>query len=254
MHFWVGSFCGIIDRSSNKPAFPRRAIAATDIITLVEDIGNQIPDKSWMLYLLELFNKHQNIVIELNLICQFDNQNYFEAIFSGVNRYRFKDVLPIIGHSYLRQIILNSQKECISYLLEDRNTKQTERFDLRLDMGRKLSFAFEASNQFTGIEWWNKIGNFPYQIRYHAQISQLMYGLSDNDNDDNNNDPSDSESIVYIPYNTLMPNSEGSSLRYPISFYNPRIESGCICYNVKLGNCETGMKYVSSAKIDNNNN
>ncbi len=75
-----------------------------------------------------------------------------------------------------------------------------------------------------------------------------MYGLSDD------NDPSDSESIVYVPYNTLIPNSEGSNLRYPISFYNPRIESGCICYNVMPGNCESGMKYVSFAKNNNNNN
>lgn len=248
MHFWVGSFCGILDGSSNKPAFPRGAIAVTDVIALIEDVGNQIPDKSWMLYLLELFNKQQNIAIELNLICQFDSQNYFEAIFNGVNRYRFKEVLPILGHSYLRQIIMNSQKECISYLLQDRNTKQIERFDLRLNIGRELSFAFEASNQFTGIEWWNKIGNFPYQIRYDVQISQLMYGLSDN-----SNNPSDSEYMVYLPYNTLMPNSEGSSLRYPISFHNPRIESGCICYNVKPGICESGMKYISFAKNNNNN-
>jgi hypothetical protein len=249
LHFWVGSFCGILDSRSNKPVFPRGAIAVTDVIALVEDIGNQIPEKSWMLYLLELFNKQQNIAIELNLICQFDNQNYFEAIFNGVNRYRFKEVLPILGHSYLRQIIMNSQKEAISYILEDRNTKQTERFDLRLNIGKELSFAFEASNHFTGIEWWNKIGNFPYQIRYHVQISQLMYGLSDS-----NNNPSDSESIVYVPYNTLMPTSEGSNLWYPISFHDPRIESGCICYNVKLGNCESGMKYVSFAKNNNYNN
>ncbi|MFL6382215.1 MAG: hypothetical protein ACJ72S_13135 [Nitrososphaeraceae archaeon] len=250
MHFWVGSFCGILDGSSNKPAFPRRSIAIADVISLIEDMGNQIPDKSWMLYLLELFNKQQNIAIELNLICQFDNQNYFEAIFNGVNRYRFKEVLPILGHSYLRQIIMNSQKECISYLLEDKNTRQTERFDLRLSIGRELSFAFEASNHFTGIEWWNKMGNFPYQIRYHVQISQLMCGLSDN----YNNDPSDSESIIYFPYNTLMPNSEGSNMRYPISFNNPRTESGCICYNVKSGNCESGMKYVSFPKNSSSNN
>jgi hypothetical protein len=248
LHFWVGSFCGIFDHSIRKPAFPRRVVAVTDIMTLVEDAGNQIPDKSWMLYLLELFNKHQNIAVELNLICQFDNQNYFEAIFNGINRYRFKEVLPLLGHSYLRQIIMNSQMGCISYLLEDKNTKQKERFDLRLDIRRELSsFAFEASNQFTGIEWWNKIGNFPYPIRYHAQISQLMYGLRDD------NDPSDSESIVYLPYDTLIPNSEGSTLQYPISFHNPRIESGCICYDVKPGICESGMKYFSSAENSNNN-
>ena len=124
---------------SNKPAFPRGVIAVSDIITLIEDIGNQIPDKSWMLYLLEIFNK-QNIAIELNLICQFDNQDYFEAIFNGVNRYRFKEVLPILGHSYLRQIIMNSQKQSISYLLEDRNTKQTERFDLLFEQSEDNLF------------------------------------------------------------------------------------------------------------------
>ena len=197
-------------------------------------MGNQIPDKSWMLYLLEIFNK-QNIAIELNLICQFDNQDYFEAIFNGVNRYRFKDVLPILGHSYLRQIIMNSQKQSISYLLEDQNTKQTERFDLYLNNSDE--FVFEGQNHFTGIEWWNKIGNFPYPIRYHVEVSQLMYGVSDN--------PSDSESIIYGPYNTLMPNIEGSNIQYPISFHNTRIEDGCICYDVKPGSCKTGMKYLS---------
>lgn len=86
LHFWIGSYRGISDGGS-KPAFPRGVIAGTDIIGLIEDMGNHIPDKSWMLYLLELFN-NQSIAIELNLICQFDNQNYFEAIFNGVNRYQ----------------------------------------------------------------------------------------------------------------------------------------------------------------------
>jgi hypothetical protein len=191
LHFWVGSFCSILnDGSSGKPAFPRRVIAAADVIALIEDMGNQIPDKSWMLYLFELFS-NQNIAIELNLICQFDNQDYFEAIFNGVNRYRFKEVLPVVGHSYLRQLIMNSQKECISYLLKDRNTKQTERFDLQLNIGGEFSslFTFEASSLSTGIEWWNKIGNFPYPIRYHVEVSQLMYGISDN--------PSDSDSSLW---------------------------------------------------------
>jgi hypothetical protein len=231
LHFWVGSFCSIVN-NNNKAAFPRGVIAVSDIITLIEDMGNQIPDKSWMLYLLEIFNK-QNIAIELNLICQFDNQDYFEAIFNGVNRYRFKQVLPILGHSYLRQIIMNSQKQSISYLLEDQNTKQTERFDLYLNNSEQ--FVFEGQNHFTGIEWWNKIGNFPYPIRYHIEVSQLMYGLSDN--------PSDPESIIYGPHNTLMPNSEGSNIQYPISFHNTRIEDGYICYDVKSSSCKSGMKY-----------
>ncbi len=236
----MGSFCGILDSStSSKPAFPRGVIAAADVIELIEDMGNQIPDKSWMLYLLELFNI-QNLPAELNLICSFNNDGKFDAIFNGVNQYQFKQISPIVGHSYIRQIIMNSEKECISYILEDRNTKQTERFDLPLNKGHELlsSIAFETSNLFTGIEWWNKIGNFTYPIRYHVQISHLMYGLSDI--------PSDSESIVYGPFNNLIPNSEGTTnMQYPISFYNPRIESGCICYNVKSGNCKSGMKYHS---------
>jgi hypothetical protein len=98
-------------------------------------------------------------------------------------------------------------------------------------------FVFEGQNHFTGIEWWNKIGNFPYPIRYHVEISQLMYGIGDN--------PSDSESIIFRPYTTLMPNSEGSSKQYPISFHNTRIEDGCICYDIKSGSCKSGMKYLS---------
>jgi hypothetical protein len=233
LHFWVGSFCCILDDDSSKPAFPRGVIAVSDIITLVEDMGNQIPDKSWMLYLLEIFNK-QNIAAELNLICSFNNDGKFDAIFNGVNQYQFKQITPVAGHSYLRQIIMNSQKQSISYLLEDQNTKQTERFDLYLNSGE---FVFEGQNHFTGIEWWNKIDNFPYAIRYNVEISQLTYGLSDNS--------SDLESIIYVPYNTLMPNSEGSNIQYPISFHNARIEDGCICYDVKPGSCKTGMKYLS---------
>jgi hypothetical protein len=128
LHFWVGSFCYNLD-DNRRLRFPRGVIAISDILTIFEDMGNQIPDKSWMLYLLEIFNR-EDIPAELNLISQFDNQNYFEAIFSGVNRYRFKQILPVIGHSYLRQIIMNSLKQSIIYILEDQNTKQIERFDL----------------------------------------------------------------------------------------------------------------------------
>lgn len=231
MHFWIGSLCSILD-INNKLIAPRGVTAISDVITLVEDMGNQIPDKSWMLYLLEIFNK-QNIAIELNLICQFDNQDYFEAIFNGVNRYRFKQILPTLGHAYLRQIIIARQKKSIIYILEDPNTKQIERFDLPLLNIR--GFVFEGNNHFTGIEWWNKIGNFPYPIKYGIEISQLMYGLCDN--------PSDSESIIYRPYNALIPNSEGSNMEYPISFYDVKIRDDCVCYNVTSGTCKVGLQY-----------
>jgi hypothetical protein len=42
MHFWVGSFCGVLDDSISKPAFPRGVIAVSDVIALIEDMGNQI--------------------------------------------------------------------------------------------------------------------------------------------------------------------------------------------------------------------
>jgi hypothetical protein len=230
VHFWVGSFCHVLYRS--RATFPSGVVAIADIITLIEDMDNQIPDKSWMLYLLEFFNK-QNIPSELNLICSFNNDGKFDAIFNGVNQYQFKQISPIVGHSYLRQIIMNSQKRSVSYILEDQNTKQTERFDLSVNP----EFVFEGQNHFTGIEWWNKMGNFPYSIRYQVEISQLMYGIRDN--------PSDLDSIIYGPYRVLLPNSEGSGKQYPVSFHNARIkEDGCICYNVKSGNCKTGMKYL----------
>jgi hypothetical protein len=57
LHFWIGSFCGVLDNNNDRPRYPRGVIAIYDIIRLIEDIGNQIPDKSWMLYLLEIFNK-----------------------------------------------------------------------------------------------------------------------------------------------------------------------------------------------------
>jgi hypothetical protein len=188
-------------------------------------------------YQVEIFNS-QNIPAELNRICSFNNDGKFGAIFNGVNQYQFKQMPPIVGHSYFRQIVMNLQKECISYLLEDQNTKQTQRFDLPLNTGQE--YVLEGKNHFTGVEWWNKTGNFPYPIRYHVEVSQLMYGLSDN--------PSDSESMIYGPYNTLIPNTEGSNTQYPVSFHNLRIESGCICYGVKSGNCKNGMKYLPLQK------
>ena len=235
MHFWIGSFCGVLDNNyynnNDRPRYPRGVIAICDVMRLIEDIGNQIPNKSWMLYLLEIFNK-QNIPSELNLICQFDNQDYFEAIFAGVNQYRFKQVLSIVGHSYVRQIVMNSLKRTVSYILEDQDTKQTERFDLHLKNIEE--FVFEGQNQFTGIEWWNKIGNFPYPLRYIVEISQLLFGLADH---------IDSESITYLPHNALIPNNDGSGTKYPISFQNIRINDECICYTVQPGNCHTGIRY-----------
>jgi hypothetical protein len=231
LHSWVGSFCyKVLDRQKN-PLFPAGVVAVSDIITLIADIGNRIPDKSWMLYLLEVFSI-QNTAVELNLICQFDNQDYFEAIFQGINRYRFKNVLPKVGHSYLRQIIMDAQTRSIKYILINQNTKQLETFDLQLE---NINFSFTGINHFTGIEWWNKVSIFPYPVRYIVEISQLMFGLR--------SDPRDKESIMYIPHNALIPNNDGSNTKYPISFQNIRTKNDCICYTIQPGNCYTGMRY-----------
>ena len=234
LHYWIGSFCHVIDGHNNNNKkfsfFPNGVVAVSDIITLIEDIGNNIPERSWMLYVLELFNV-ENIAVELNLICSFNNDGKFNAIFNGINQYQLKEILPIVGHSYLRQIILNSSEQCISYILQDQNNIQTERFDLHL---RGQSFGYEASNQFTGIEWWNRIGNYPYPIRYTVEFSQLMFGLGD---------PTDKESITYMPHKALKPNTDGSDTKYPISFHNIRIKDDCISYKVRLGECYNGMRY-----------
>jgi hypothetical protein len=241
-HFWIGSFCRC--NSKGRYYFPRGTVAASDIITLVNDLGNRIPDKSWMLYLLEIFNS-QNIACELNLICQFDDQDYFEAIFQGRNQYRFKEVLPFVGHSYQRQIILNQAKSVISYILTDKTANQTELFELQvnneINKTKKSRFDFEAINQFTGIEWWNKVGSLPYPIRYHAEISQLLYGL----NDVGYSDPN---SILFRPYDALIPNSEGAAMEYPISFANCKIKDtdSCISYDIFDGICRKGLEYSVS--------
>jgi len=66
LHYWVGSFCRITDKKQRASIFPAGATAVSDVIKIVADLGNQIPDKSWMLYLLELFTI-RNVPIELNL-------------------------------------------------------------------------------------------------------------------------------------------------------------------------------------------
>lgn len=227
----MGSFCRIIDQFKHRPLFPQDVIAICDVIKVAADNGNQIPDKSWMLYLLELFNV-QSIPAELNLICQFDNQHYFEAILQGINRYRFVKILPEIGHSYLRMLVMDKGKNCLSYILTEQETKESEIFDLFLN----TNFQYVGANQFTGIEWWNKTGNFLYPLRYHVEISQLMFGVRDAKN-------SDPESITFIPHNALIPNNDESGAEYPVSFNNPMLKDGCIYYSTREGSCNNGIRY-----------
>ena len=231
LHYWLGSLCKINDTYNNRKLyFPNNSVAISDNIKIIDDQGNNIPDKSWMLYLLELFNI-QNHSIELNLICQFDNKNYFEAIFLGKNRYRFREIFPVIGHSYQRVILINKNNHRIEYILKDKTTDKIEIFYYHLD---GIDFNYKMLNQFTGIEWWNKTGNFPYSIRYNVEVSQLMFGFLDK---------ADSDSITFVPHNSLIPNNDNSGTDYPISFRNIMLKDGCVCYSVEPGNCSNGIHY-----------
>jgi hypothetical protein len=68
-------------------------VGSSDVVQISKDLGNNIQDRSWMLYLLELFDSGEtassNFPIELNLICQLNEFDHFCAIFAGVNKYRF---------------------------------------------------------------------------------------------------------------------------------------------------------------------
>ena len=207
---------------------PSQNVAISDVITIVSDLGNNIPDKSWMLYLLELFNK-QHIPVELNLICSFNDDGKFHAIFGGVNRYEFS-IKPIVGHSYLRQIILEPSKQRIAFHLMDQNSGQTDSFFFPVDAN---SFDFSIEKHFTGLEWHNGIENMPYPIRYEVEISNLGFSVNDN--------PDDLESLVYCPYNQLMPNNGGSANEYPISFNNFETRNGFITYKIGSGKHHMGI-------------
>jgi hypothetical protein len=238
MHYWVGSHCLVTDSEKSNPKkvrsyFPLGVISVADRITIVDEMANNIPDKSWMLYLLEIFN-NQDIALELNLICQFDGQDYFEAIFRGVNQYRFVHVLPVIGHTYNRQIFLDSKKQTIRYALTDKNNGQNEIYDLSAK--NVAGFNFQGSRQFTGIEWWNKMRNSPYPIKYEIEVSQLLFGRRDNS--------SDEYSTTFYPYSALLPNDDGSRASYPVSMQNLKIkDDGCISYHITSGRCSTGIRY-----------
>jgi hypothetical protein len=229
MHFWVGALCFLQDRG--KISFPSQVVAISDIIKIVSDLGKKIPDKSWMLYLLELFNK-QNISIELNLICSFNDDGKFHAIFGGANQFEFKEILPIVGHSYLRQIIMNQKTSSIIYLLEDITDGKSEKYVFQIN---EKEFIFEGLNNFTGVEWWNTVGDFPYEIRYHVEISQILYGKNDN--------LADPESISYFSYNRFIPNKDETSRQFPISFHQETVKDGCLSYKINSGICANGLEY-----------
>jgi hypothetical protein len=229
-HFWVGSLCAV------SSSFPSNVIAVSDTLTILEDAGNHIPDRSWMLYLLELFEKNTQTPLELDLICQFNERNEFWAIFGGVNRYKFARVLPAVDHSYLREIIMEKEKKSIEYSLTDLDTKQKETFAFNVSLDSR--FSYRGGNHFTGLEWWNKAsgGNSPFPARYKVRVSNLGFSQSA---DAANRLP------VYRPYNVLTQNSDASGIEYPVSFKDLAVKDGSIRYSVTPGTTARGMRFTA---------
>jgi hypothetical protein len=222
-HFWLGSLCLFQGRAS----LPAGVISIADSITVMQDLGNRIPDKSWMLYLLEVFDRRARAPVELNLICQFNDRDNFWAIFGGVNRYKFTSVLPAVGHTYLRQIILQRQSRSVEYRLTDRTTGQAENFVFNVS-----GIAYECGSHFSGIEWWNKLGGGPFPVRYRVRISELMFGVPDG------------QGITYMPYDGLVPDKDPNGDSYPVSLANPAAENGYVSYDVTDGAAKAGLRFA----------
>lgn len=213
-------------------SYPSNVTAVSDTLTVLEDIGNNIPDKSWMLYLLELFEKDTGVPLELDLICQFNNMDNFWAIFGGINRYKFTGVLPTVGHSYLREIIMKKEKKLVQYVLTDLSTKQSETFTF--DVASDRRFSYRGGNHFTGLEWWNKAGggNSPFPVRYKVEISNLRFSQA-----------ADSAQ-VYRPYNMLISSKDDTSgTEYPVSFEDISLKDDSVRYSIASGKTTKGMHF-----------
>ena len=218
-HFWLGSLCA----NRGKTGLPAGVVSVSDTITIEKDLGNRIPNKSWMLYLLEAFDRTRGTPVELNLICQFDESDNFWAIFGGVNRYKFTDVLPVVSHSYTRQINFRKQAREIEYEVIDKTSGNREKFVFAAS-----GIAFEARNQFTGLEWWNKTGHEPFPVRYGAFVSELEWAHADG------------PGTTRVPYDSLVPDKDSSAGSYPVTF---RIRSGegQLSYAVCDGRTSSGI-------------
>jgi hypothetical protein len=205
-----------------------------------------------MIYMLELFldkQRREPVPVELDLMCSSVDNGQFNTVFAGVNQYPFKDILPAIGHSYIREIIADPESKLIVYNLTDITTGQFESIKLgENNMNGSVNeqvkeeliktikeVKFEGANHFTGIEWRNMVTNSLFPIRYRASFSLLQYGQRAS---------LGSMNVTYNPYNALVPDHNMESNQYPVEFQNTRVMKGCICYDVSSGTCNTGMSYA----------
>ena len=159
-------------------------------------------------------------------------------------RYKFTKVVPIVGHSYLREIILHKHDYSIEYRLTDLNGNNAiEQFVFQLNKSESRSMSFQGSNQFTGVEWWNKDGNSPFPIRYKIEFSNLRYaqGLTEASE---SNGGKNIEHATFRPYYELVPNKDGCAKEYPLRFVCADIKDGCIRYTVTTSSCRTGLHFL----------
>jgi hypothetical protein len=91
-----------------------------------------------MIYMFELFidakyvqhidqKPYYGVPLELDLFCTFDGKSHFTAVFNGNNQYDFS-IIPELGNSYLREILLDSANRIIKYRLTDLKTRESESF------------------------------------------------------------------------------------------------------------------------------
>jgi len=74
-HFFAGSACLSKERNS---LYPKGVAAVSDILAIKTDLEDQIPNGSWMIYILELFldkdyiqsNHDRGVPLELDLFCE----------------------------------------------------------------------------------------------------------------------------------------------------------------------------------------
>ena len=222
-HFWCGARC--FELIGGRQTFPFGVTATSDVIKVRSDQTNKIPDKSWMLYLLELFDT-TGAPMELNLIAQFNNMDNFWAIFGGINRYKFVSVLPKIGHKYLRLMELVSQSRKVRYSVEDQNSGEKESFEFAVPSG----FAFEASGQFTGLEWWNRTADCPFPLRFEVEISSLRFKANES----------------WKAYRLLIPDTDKASSTYPVKYVPKLGEEGGIAYTIQSGETLGGLSLSAS--------
>jgi len=170
-HFWNGWY----PRDATNQ-WPGNAIGVADTITINSDLGNQIPTTptiSWQLYNLELFIgvSTSNYSAELDLICQGDGQNYFEAILSGTNEFKFSTPV-VVGHTYRRQIRLDTSANQVVYALTD-VTAGTAPVNFNTAAVSNATTLYAA---FNGIEWHDRSGqNKPFPVRFQCTSSGFGY-------------------------------------------------------------------------------